>query len=110
MTALTAAPSWRALAAHHAQIKDVHLRTLFADDPDRASRFSAEGGGVLQSVATPQRSPGAKLRAAARQGGGLRFHTGRPLVGRLKAAWRSNGAPIAGVGAQGQEPALDREL
>ena len=37
MTALTAAPSWRALAAHHAQIKDVHLRTLFADDPGRAS-------------------------------------------------------------------------
>ena len=26
MTALTAMPSWRALAAHHAQIKDVHLR------------------------------------------------------------------------------------
>jgi glucose-6-phosphate isomerase len=47
MTALTAAPSWRALAAHHAQIKDVHLRTLFADDPDRASRFSAEGGGLF---------------------------------------------------------------
>jgi len=79
-------------------------------DHEGARLFSAEGGGVLQSVATPQRSPGAKLRAAARQGGGLRFHTGRPLVGRLKAAWRSNGAPIAGVGAQGQEPALDREL
>jgi len=47
MTALTATPSWRALAAHHAQIKDVHLRTLFADDPDRAERFCAEGAGLF---------------------------------------------------------------
>ena len=47
MTALAAAPSWRALAAHHAQIKDVHLRTLFADDPGRAERFCAEGAGLF---------------------------------------------------------------
>jgi glucose-6-phosphate isomerase len=47
MTALTATPSWQALAAHHAQIKDVHLRTLFADDPGRAERFSAEGAGLF---------------------------------------------------------------
>jgi len=39
MTALAAAPSWRALAAHYAQVKDVHLRTLFADDLSRAGRF-----------------------------------------------------------------------
>jgi len=43
MTNLTAAPAWQALAAHHALIKDVHLRKLFADDPDRATRFSVEG-------------------------------------------------------------------
>ena len=47
MTALTAAPSWRALMAHHAQIKDLHLRDLFADDPSRAERFSAEGAGLF---------------------------------------------------------------
>ena len=47
MSALTATPSWRALVAHHAQIKDVHLRTLFADDPGRAERFSAEGAGLF---------------------------------------------------------------
>jgi glucose-6-phosphate isomerase len=47
MTALTATPSWRELAAHHAQIKEVHLRTLFADDPGRAERFSAEGAGLF---------------------------------------------------------------
>ena len=47
MTALTATPSWRALTAHHAQIKDVHLRVLFADDPGRAERFCAEGAGLF---------------------------------------------------------------
>lgn len=47
MTALTAAPSWRALITHHAQIKDLHLRDLFADDPSRAERFSAEGAGLF---------------------------------------------------------------
>ncbi|WP_428489489.1 glucose-6-phosphate isomerase [Rhodopila sp.] len=47
MTALTATPAWKALSSHHAQIKDVHLRKLFADDPGRAERFSAEGGGLF---------------------------------------------------------------
>jgi glucose-6-phosphate isomerase len=47
MTALTATPAWQALAAHHGQIKDMHLRKLFADDPGRAERFSAEGGGLF---------------------------------------------------------------
>ena len=47
MTALTATPSWQALMTHHAQIKDLHLRDLFADDPGRAERFSAEGAGIF---------------------------------------------------------------
>ncbi len=47
MTALTATPSWQALTAHHARVKDLHLRTLFADDPGRAERFSAEGAGLF---------------------------------------------------------------
>ena len=47
MTALAATPSWQALSVHHDRIKDVHLRTLFADDPGRAERFSAEGAGLF---------------------------------------------------------------
>jgi glucose-6-phosphate isomerase len=46
MTALPALPAWRALTAHHAKIKDLHLRELFADDPERAERFSVEGAGL----------------------------------------------------------------
>ena len=45
--ALTDSPAWQALTAHHAQIKDVHLRTLFAEDPGRAERFSAEGADLF---------------------------------------------------------------
>jgi len=47
MTTLTTTPAWQALASHYEQIKDVHLRTLFAEDPGRAQRFSAEGAGLF---------------------------------------------------------------
>jgi len=38
--------AWHALATHYQQIKDVHLRQLFADDPDRGERLTAEGAGL----------------------------------------------------------------
>ena len=47
MTVLTDSSSWHQLAAHHARIKDIHLRTLFAEDPGRAERFTAEGAGLF---------------------------------------------------------------
>jgi glucose-6-phosphate isomerase len=40
-------PVWHALAAHAKPLKDVHLRTLFAQDPDRGERLVAEGAGLL---------------------------------------------------------------
>jgi glucose-6-phosphate isomerase len=47
MTALTETPAWQALTMHYPQIKDLHLRKLFADDPGRAERFSVEGAGLF---------------------------------------------------------------
>ena len=47
MSALTSSPAWHALVVHQAAIKDVHLRTLFAQDPGRADRFTAEGAGIF---------------------------------------------------------------
>jgi glucose-6-phosphate isomerase len=38
--------AWRALATHYQQIKDVGLRQLFADDPGRGERLTAEGAGL----------------------------------------------------------------
>jgi glucose-6-phosphate isomerase len=38
--------AWQALAAHYEQIKDVHLRQFFADDPGRGERLTAEAAGL----------------------------------------------------------------
>ena len=43
---LTASPEWQALAAHRDAIGEVHLRRLFADDPQRGERLAAEGAGL----------------------------------------------------------------
>lgn len=43
---ITQRAAWQALAAHYDQIKDVHLSTLFADDPQRGQRFTAEAAGL----------------------------------------------------------------
>src|SRR5262249_58084164 len=39
-------PAWKALRDHHARIKDLHLRQLFADDPKRGERLTAEAVGL----------------------------------------------------------------
>src|SRR5258705_8266799 len=43
---LTARQSWKALQAHHEKIRSLHLRTLFADDPARGERLTAEAAGI----------------------------------------------------------------
>lgn len=37
-------PEWRALAEHHARIRDRHLRELFAEDPQRGTTMALEVG------------------------------------------------------------------
>ncbi len=44
---LTEQPAWTALEAHHRAIGDVHLRELFARDPGRGERLTAEAAGVF---------------------------------------------------------------
>ncbi|MEO7129663.1 MAG: glucose-6-phosphate isomerase [Rhodoferax sp.] len=39
-------PAWKALAAHHQQVRNLHLRQMFADDPQRGERLVAEGAGL----------------------------------------------------------------
>ncbi len=43
---LTARPAWRALQAHHEKVRDLHLRTLFEQDPKRGERLTAEAEGL----------------------------------------------------------------
>jgi glucose-6-phosphate isomerase len=45
-TPLRDRPAWKALEKHHGEIRDVHLRDLFADDPTRGERLAAEGAGL----------------------------------------------------------------
>ncbi len=47
MTVLTHRPEWRALETHYQAIRDVHLRRLFADDPGRGERLTAEAAGLF---------------------------------------------------------------
>jgi len=44
---LTARPSWKALQAHQEKIREIHLRSLFADDPTRGERMTAEAAGIF---------------------------------------------------------------
>ena len=39
-------PAWAALDAHYEAIRDTHLRELFAADPGRGERMTAEGAGL----------------------------------------------------------------
>jgi glucose-6-phosphate isomerase len=39
--------AWKALQAHAKTIREVHLRTLFVDDPQRGTRMTAEGAGLF---------------------------------------------------------------
>jgi len=44
---LTTRPAWKALAAHHAHVRDLHLRALFAGDPGRGERLTLEAAGLF---------------------------------------------------------------
>ncbi len=45
--ALRSRDAWRALEAHRAEVADTHLRDLFASDPARGERLTAEGAGLF---------------------------------------------------------------
>lgn len=47
MSDLTSSPAWQALAAHQRSLADVHMRDLFAQDPQRFARFSRRFGDIL---------------------------------------------------------------
>jgi len=46
-TAPEQTPAWQTLEAHYAQVKDLHLRALFAQDPGRFERFSIQFNDIL---------------------------------------------------------------
>jgi glucose-6-phosphate isomerase len=45
-TPLLERPAWKALEEHYQKMRNVHLRSLFAEDPERGERLAAEGAGL----------------------------------------------------------------
>jgi glucose-6-phosphate isomerase len=44
---LTKRKAWKALQNHYKQVRELHLRSLFADDPKRGERMTAEAVGLF---------------------------------------------------------------
>src|SRR5258706_4334764 len=47
MSTLTSSAAWSALQQHYEEIRNVHMRDLFAQDPQRFEHFSLRFGNVL---------------------------------------------------------------
>ncbi|MDQ6873249.1 MAG: glucose-6-phosphate isomerase, partial [Gemmatimonadota bacterium] len=43
---LTERPAWKALEKHHREIRSLHLRQIFAEDPERGKRLTASAAGL----------------------------------------------------------------
>jgi glucose-6-phosphate isomerase len=58
MSLRSATPQWRALVSHQKALSGVHLRELFAADPDRVPRYTLEAGGLFldysKNLVTPE--------------------------------------------------------
>ena len=59
MPAMKSAPlpsrrkAWKALQAHYKTAKDLELKTLFAEDPQRGERMTVEGAGLFLDYSLP---------------------------------------------------------
>ncbi|HEY2774991.1 MAG TPA: glucose-6-phosphate isomerase [Candidatus Binatia bacterium] len=80
---LTDRPAWKALREHHAVIRTVHLRQLFADDAHRGERLTAQGPGLFLDY-SKHRVTDETLRLLLR----LAEETG--LRGRIDAMFRGD--------------------
>jgi len=47
MSGLSSSPAWKALDAHYATMKSVHMKDLFAKDPERFDKFSLKFEDIL---------------------------------------------------------------
>jgi len=78
---LTALPAWKALAEHYQQMRQRHLRQLFADDPRRGERLTVEAAGLYLDY-SKHRVTDATLGLL------LRLAEARGLAGRIDAMFR----------------------
>src|SRR5438552_8206673 len=69
MSTLTGSQAWQALVAHKREMETVHMRELFARDPQRFAKLSREACGVFVDFSKHRATDDtfAKLYALARQ-------------------------------------------
>src|SRR5437016_1689615 len=89
---LTQPQAWNALAAHHQSVRELHLRQLFADDPKRGERMTAEAVGLYLDYSKNRitdETLGLLLRLAEESG----------LRGRIDAMFRGDRINVTGIRA-----------
>src|SRR4051794_11565292 len=73
---LSESPEWQALAEHHGEIGDRHLRDLFAEDPDRGSALAVRAGDLYLDYSKNRLTrETVRLLAALAERAGLRERT-----------------------------------
>lgn len=87
-------PAWTALEAHYKKIASVHLRDLFADDPNRSGAAArCDGrqkvGCIVLGPAEGAGKVGTWLSTAAEVPGFIGFAVGRTVFWEPLVEWRS---------------------
>jgi glucose-6-phosphate isomerase len=73
---ITETPEWKALAEHHLEIRDRHLRDLFAEDPGRGTTLTCRAGSIhLDYSKNRLTAETVRLLAALAERTGLRART-----------------------------------
>ena len=79
-----ATSAWSALDAHYGQIHDKHLRELFAEDPERGTRFSTEAAGIYLDYSKNRiTSETLRLLLHLAEASGLRAHIDAMFAGEM---------------------------
>ena len=78
--------AYRALAAHHEEIAGAHLRELFASDPGRGTRLTAEAAGIHLDYSKNRVTDGNAGRSCAAGRRGRRRRGGATRCSRASAS------------------------
>ena len=81
-------PAWDLLQAHYQTMKDVHLRQLFAQEPNRGERLSAEAAGIYLDY-SKNRVTAETLQLL------LQLATESDLRGRIEAMFRGDAINVS---------------
>jgi glucose-6-phosphate isomerase len=77
---ITQTQEWQALVDHYSQVKDIHLRDLFRQDPERGTKLNVEAADLYLDYSKNRLTPATiPLLTAVAERAGLR--------GRIEAMW-----------------------